>query len=93
MSNAGVQSHSITLARALKCVPIDIAGATEAFAVEGSPADSVMLALNSPVFQVCCGIVALITGQHRLHVAGREAEGQTEMSQQILMLLMSLSRT
>lgn len=47
------QSHSITLTQALGCFPITIPGTLEAFAVEGSPADSVMLALNSSVFQVC----------------------------------------
>jgi len=35
-----------------RCLSIEVDGATEAFAVEGSPADSVMLALNSPVFKV-----------------------------------------
>lgn len=46
-------SHAITLGRYLSCFPADVPGTVEAFAVDGSPADSVMLALNSPVFKVC----------------------------------------
>eukprot|EP00879_Flechtneria_rotunda_P029967 GHRR01032442.1.p1 GENE.GHRR01032442.1~~GHRR01032442.1.p1 ORF type:complete len:202 (+),score=39.37 GHRR01032442.1:884-1489(+) len=45
------QSHAITLGRYLSCYPSDVSGAVQAFAVDGTPADSVMLALNSPVFQ------------------------------------------
>ncbi|GFR42531.1 hypothetical protein Agub_g3431 [Astrephomene gubernaculifera] len=46
------QSHAITLGRYLSCVPADpVPGVVEAYAVDGTPADSVMLALCSPVFQ------------------------------------------
>ncbi|GLI63968.1 hypothetical protein VaNZ11_007136 [Volvox africanus] len=46
------QSHAITLGRYLSCVRADHApGIIEAYAVDGTPADSVMLALCSPVFQ------------------------------------------
>ncbi len=49
------QSHAITLGRYLSCVPQEgyASGVVEAYAVDGTPADSVMLALCSPVFQVC----------------------------------------
>mmetsp|Transcript_4900 Transcript_4900/g.10513 ORF Transcript_4900/g.10513 Transcript_4900/m.10513 type:complete len:316 (-) Transcript_4900:435-1382(-) len=43
------QSHAITLGRYLSCFPSDsIPGVVEAWAVDGTPADSVMLALYSP---------------------------------------------
>ncbi|GLC41193.1 hypothetical protein PLESTB_001528300 [Pleodorina starrii] len=46
------QSHAITLGRYMSCVPSESApGVVEAYAVDGTPADSVMLALCSPVFQ------------------------------------------
>ncbi|GIL45866.1 hypothetical protein Vafri_3000 [Volvox africanus] len=46
------QSHAITLGRYLSCVRADhVPGTIEAYAVDGTPADSVMLALCSPVFQ------------------------------------------
>ncbi|GIL71810.1 hypothetical protein Vretimale_755 [Volvox reticuliferus] len=46
------QSHAITLGRYLSCVRADsVSGVLEAYAVDGTPADSVMLALCSPVFQ------------------------------------------
>ncbi|KXZ46519.1 hypothetical protein GPECTOR_43g956 [Gonium pectorale] len=46
------QSHAITLGRYMSCVPAECtAGVVEAYAVDGTPADSVMLALCSPVFQ------------------------------------------
>ncbi|PNW77438.1 hypothetical protein CHLRE_10g436500v5 [Chlamydomonas reinhardtii] len=47
------QSHAITLGRYLSCVPTEptTAGVVESYAVDGTPADSVMLALCSPVFQ------------------------------------------
>lgn len=46
------QSHAITLGRYLACVEWDVPGAAHAVGVDGTPADSVMLALNSPVLQV-----------------------------------------
>ncbi|KAF6260789.1 survival protein sure-like phosphatase/nucleotidase [Scenedesmus sp. NREL 46B-D3] len=45
------QSHAITLGRYLQCYPSEVPGAAVAFAVDGTPADAVMLALNSPVFE------------------------------------------
>uniref|UniRef100_A0A383W782 Survival protein SurE-like phosphatase/nucleotidase domain-containing protein n=1 Tax=Tetradesmus obliquus TaxID=3088 RepID=A0A383W782_TETOB len=45
------QSHAITLGRYLQCYPSEVPGAAAAFAVDGTPADAVMLALNSPVFE------------------------------------------
>lgn len=47
------QSHAITLGRYLQCTKADDMhpGALQVFAVDGTPADSVMLALCSPVFQ------------------------------------------
>jgi hypothetical protein len=38
--------------RYLQCYPSEVPGAVAAFAVDGTPADAVMLALNSPVFEV-----------------------------------------
>jgi 5'/3'-nucleotidase SurE len=46
------QSHAITLGRYLSCFAAEVPGAVSAFAVDGTPADSVMLALHSPLFQV-----------------------------------------
>lgn len=46
------QSHAISLARFLSCHPqTEVAGAKEAYSVDGSPADSVMLAIHGPVFK------------------------------------------
>jgi hypothetical protein len=45
-------SHAITLGRYLSCYRCEVPGAVEAFAVDGTPADSVMLALNGPVFDL-----------------------------------------
>lgn len=45
------QSHAITLGKPLACFPIIVPGAQQSFAVVGSPADSVMLALNGPIFE------------------------------------------
>ncbi|EFJ52360.1 hypothetical protein VOLCADRAFT_86716 [Volvox carteri f. nagariensis] len=46
------QSHAITLGRYMSCVRAEPSpGIVEAYAVDGTPADSVMLALCSPVFQ------------------------------------------
>eukprot|EP00887_Chlorella_sp_A99_P005367 scaffold1.g5367.t1 len=45
------QSHSVTIGRHLHAFNIPVEGAEEAFAVDGTPADSVMLGLNSPLFQ------------------------------------------
>ncbi|KAG2501277.1 hypothetical protein HYH03_001080 [Edaphochlamys debaryana] len=45
------QSHAITLGRYMSCIPADpVPGVVEAYAVDGTPADSVMLALCSPIF-------------------------------------------
>lgn len=44
-------SHAITLGRYLSCFSTTVDGAKLAFAVDGTPADSVMLALNSPIFE------------------------------------------
>lgn len=39
---------------ACSCVPReDITGVVEAYAVDGTPADSVMLAMHSNIFKVC----------------------------------------
>ncbi len=46
------QSHAITLGRYLACTETSIAGVQHAVAVDGTPADSVMLALQSPVMEV-----------------------------------------
>ena len=47
------QSHAITLGRYMSCIRHDDApGTTQAYAVDGTPADSVMLALCSNIFQV-----------------------------------------
>jgi hypothetical protein len=46
------QSHAITLGRYLACYPSPVPGAVAAFAVDGTPADAAMLALNSDVFAV-----------------------------------------
>lgn len=45
------QSHAITLGRYLSCFSSEVPGAVEAYAVDGTPADAVMLALNSQVFK------------------------------------------
>eukprot|EP00200_Dunaliella_tertiolecta_P003896 CAMPEP_0202345926 /NCGR_PEP_ID=MMETSP1126-20121109/4944_1 /ASSEMBLY_ACC=CAM_ASM_000457 /TAXON_ID=3047 /ORGANISM="Dunaliella tertiolecta, Strain CCMP1320" /LENGTH=316 /DNA_ID=CAMNT_0048937277 /DNA_START=135 /DNA_END=1085 /DNA_ORIENTATION=- len=46
------QSHAITLGQHLTCKPWDMGdNVHEAYAVDGTPADTVMLALNSPLFQ------------------------------------------
>lgn len=45
------QSHAITLGRYLSCYRYDVPGTVESYAVEGTPADSVMLALNGPMFK------------------------------------------
>lgn len=43
------QSHCITVGKHLHAFDIPIEGAAEAYAVDGSPADSVMLALHGPL--------------------------------------------
>ncbi|KDD73633.1 survival protein SurE [Helicosporidium sp. ATCC 50920] len=43
------QSHSISLRKELHAFPIPVEGAQEAYAVDGTPADSVMMALYSPL--------------------------------------------
>jgi hypothetical protein len=43
-------SHAITLSPALSGISCDVPGASEAFAVHGTPADCVLLALCAPVF-------------------------------------------
>lgn len=45
------QSHCISIGKHLHAFNIDVPGAEEAFAVDGSPADSVMLALNSQLLK------------------------------------------
>lgn len=45
------QSHSITVGKHLHAFNIPVQGADEAYAVDGSPADSVMLALHSPLLR------------------------------------------
>uniref|UniRef100_A0A061QRF2 5-nucleotidase sure n=1 Tax=Tetraselmis sp. GSL018 TaxID=582737 RepID=A0A061QRF2_9CHLO len=47
------QSHAITLRKPLEAWDIPVPGAVAAFAVDGTPADSVMLAVNSSLFEVC----------------------------------------
>ena len=49
------QSHSINIHRALHAFPIPPLGAKEAWAVDGTPADAVMLALYGPILQVSRG--------------------------------------
>lgn len=46
------QSHAITLRSPMLTFPIEVEGTDEAYAVEGTPADSVMLALHGPVLKV-----------------------------------------
>lgn len=46
------QSHAITLGRYMSCAPAEVPGAIEAYAVDGTPADSVMLAMHSPLLKV-----------------------------------------
>jgi 5'-nucleotidase len=43
------QSHCITIGKHLHAFNIDVEGAQEAYAVDGTPADSVMLALQGPL--------------------------------------------
>jgi 5'-nucleotidase len=43
-------SHAITLSPSLSGISCDVPGAVEAFAVNGTPADCVLLALCAPVF-------------------------------------------
>lgn len=45
------QSHSISVGKPLHAFDIDVDGAEEACAVDGTPADSVMLALNGPLLK------------------------------------------
>lgn len=45
------QSHCITIGKHLHAFEISVDGATEAYAVDGTPADSVMIALHGPVLQ------------------------------------------
>jgi hypothetical protein len=49
------QSHAITLGRYMACTEHSIAGVEQAIGVDGTPADSVMLALHSPVLKVGAG--------------------------------------
>lgn len=46
------QSHSINIHKPLHAFPIPVRGAREAWAVDGTPADSVMLALYGSLLQV-----------------------------------------
>lgn len=46
------QSHSINIHKPLHAFPINIPGAKEAWAVDGTPADSVMLALYGSLLKV-----------------------------------------
>mmetsp|Transcript_19172 Transcript_19172/g.33007 ORF Transcript_19172/g.33007 Transcript_19172/m.33007 type:complete len:320 (-) Transcript_19172:226-1185(-) len=46
------QSHAITLGRYLAVAPADVPGTIQAFAVDGTPADSVMLAMHSPLLGI-----------------------------------------
>jgi broad specificity polyphosphatase/5'/3'-nucleotidase SurE len=41
---------SITMGKSFAVFPIDVPGAVEAYAVDGSPADTVMLGLNAPIW-------------------------------------------
>lgn len=43
-------SHCITLENAIDVTPASVPGAKQSFAVSGTPADCVMLALSGPVF-------------------------------------------
>lgn len=45
------QSHSISLRKEMHAFPISVEGAVEAYAVDGTPADSVMLAIHSSLLQ------------------------------------------
>jgi 5'-nucleotidase len=49
LGERSAQSHSITIHKHLHVFNISVEGAAEAFAVDGTPADSVMLALHGPV--------------------------------------------
>lgn len=49
-SERSASSHCITLTRYLSCAHEPIEGVEASFAVDGTPADSVMLALNSDLF-------------------------------------------
>ncbi|KAF5829209.1 survival protein sure-like phosphatase/nucleotidase [Dunaliella salina] len=62
------QSHAITLGQHLTCQPWDMGDMVhEAYAVDGTPADTVMLALNSPLFQPNTkgGFDAVVSGINR----------------------------
>jgi 5'-nucleotidase len=48
-SERSAQSHAITIDRHLHAFDIPVEGAEEAFAVDGTPADSVLLALHAPL--------------------------------------------
>jgi 5'-nucleotidase len=52
------QSHCITVTKHIHVVDIEVDGAEEAYAVDGTPADSVMLALYGPLMKKKDGAVA-----------------------------------
>lgn len=51
LGERSAQSHCISISKCLHAFEISIEGAQEAFAVDGTPADSVMLALHGPLLQ------------------------------------------
>lgn len=64
------QSHCITVSAHLHAWPIEVPGATEAYAVDGTPADSVMIAIYGPLLKV--GAPA---GRRKLVAARRSSSG------------------
>ncbi|KAL3133554.1 hypothetical protein ABBQ38_007403 [Trebouxia sp. C0009 RCD-2024] len=48
---SSASSHAITLGQHLTAAPVKMQGATEAYAIDGRPADCTMLALHGPLFQ------------------------------------------
>jgi 5'-nucleotidase len=59
------RSHAITVDKQLNVFNIDVLGAEEAFAVDGTPADSVMLALNCPLLLTNNNFDLVVTGINR----------------------------
>mmetsp|Transcript_17148 Transcript_17148/g.47865 ORF Transcript_17148/g.47865 Transcript_17148/m.47865 type:complete len:313 (-) Transcript_17148:317-1255(-) len=64
------QSHAITLRTPLEAWDIQVPGAAEAYAIDGTPADSVMLALNSSLFKGKPSFDLVVSGINRGDNAG-----------------------
>ncbi|KAJ9533436.1 hypothetical protein QJQ45_026485 [Haematococcus lacustris] len=59
------QSHAITLGRYLSCAPAQVPGVLEAFAVDGTPADSVMLGMHSSLMSCNGSFDLVVSGINR----------------------------